>query len=32
VGKLDRDGGADGGEELGVPHAREHRHSLPDRQ
>ena len=32
VGELDRDGGADGGEELGVPHTGEHRHSLPDRQ
>jgi hypothetical protein len=32
MGELDGDAGADGGEELDVAHARQHRHTVPDRQ
>ena len=32
MGDLDGDAGADGGEELDVTHARQHRHTVPGRQ
>ncbi len=32
MGELHRNGCADGGKELGVSHAKEHRQPVPDRQ